>query len=300
MRPSLILSLTAIICTVIIYQFVDPNFDNRLKKPEKEPSLNIRLYVMDGGTIENVDPAGFGLKREEVGFYRFPVPCFLIVHPKGTLLWDTGAVPDTSWNYNGTPLKYKLVLPDRQRDISLTKPIKIQLAEIGYSAASINYLALSHYHYDHTGNANEFAGATWLVRQNEYDAMFAATAPPVSRPSTYAALKAAKKEILSKDEYDVFADGTVIIKSAPGHTPGHLVLFLKLAKTGNVVLSGDLYHYPEEKTYDKVPTFEYDAAQTRATRIMIDSFVKKTGSQFWIQHDLNTYTALKKSPAYYE
>ena len=92
----------------------------------------------------------------------------------------------------------------------------------------------------------------------------------------------------------------VIIKSAPGHTPGHQVLFLKLAKTGNIVLSGDLYHYPEEKTLDKVPNFEFNKEQTRATRKMIDTFLEKTNSKLWIQHDLTTNAMLKKSPAYYE
>ena len=81
-----------------------------------------------------------------------------------------------------------------------------QLAEAGYSPSDITHLALSHYHYDHTANANAFASATWLVRQVERDAMFAAKPPGVTRPSSYAALKNSKTVIIESDEYD--ASGT--------------------------------------------------------------------------------------------
>jgi N-acyl homoserine lactone hydrolase len=85
----------------------------------------------------------------------------------------------------------------------------------------------------------------------------------------------------------------------PG-TPGHQILYLKLAKTGGVVLSGDLYHYPEERPLDRVPTFEFNQEQTRATRGMVDAFLKKTGAQLWIQHDFYGDAKLKKSPDSYE
>src|SRR5882762_1025888 len=136
---------------------------------------------------------------------------------------------------------------------------------------------LSHYHYDHTANSNEFAGATWLVRQIERDAMFAEKPPGTTQPSTYSALRNSKPLILKSDEYDVFADGTAVIKSAPGHTPGHQVLYLKLAKTGGVLLSGDLYHYPRERTLGRLPVFEFNADQTRVARQTVDAFLKRTG-----------------------
>ena len=215
-------------------------------------------------------------------------------------MWDTGAVPDTSWKFTGSPLLYKLILPNLQRDINLTKPVKEQLAEVGYSPADITYLALSHYHYDHTANANEFSNAIWLVRQNEHDSMFAKQAPVVTRPSTYSALQNSKTQIITTDEYDVFGDGTVVIKAAPGHTPGHQVLFIKLIKEGNIVLSGDLYHYPEERTLDRVPTFEFNQEQTKTSRRNIDTFLKKMNAQLWIQHDFGANSKLKKVPAYYE
>jgi glyoxylase-like metal-dependent hydrolase (beta-lactamase superfamily II) len=115
------------------------------------------------------------------------VPCFMVAHPKGTLLWDAGVVPDTDWKPTGASVKHRLTLPNgATRDVTLRKSLAAQLAEVGYSAADVTYLALSHYHYDHTANANALLGATWLVRQSERDAMFADSPPAVTLPSTYA------------------------------------------------------------------------------------------------------------------
>jgi glyoxylase-like metal-dependent hydrolase (beta-lactamase superfamily II) len=105
---------------------------------------------------------------------------------------------------------------------------------------------------------------------------------------------------LTAPEHDVFGDGTVILKQAPGHTPGHLVLYLKLAKTGGVLLSGDLYHYQQERTMNRYPNFEVSEAQTRASRAGVEGFLKRTGAQLWIQHDLTGHTKLRKAPQFYE
>ena len=91
-----------------------------------------------------------------------------------------------------------------------------------------------------------------------------------------------------------------VLKLTPGHTPGHQVLFLKLAKTGPVVICGDLYHYPEERTLKRIPTFDADEKQTAASREALDVFLKQTGAQLWIQHDFNANAKLKKAPGYYE
>ena len=130
--------------------------------------------------------------------------------------------------------------------------------------------------------------------------MFAAQPPGVTQPSTYEDLRNSETLIITDDEYDVFGDGKVVIKAAPGHTPGHQVLFVRLAKTGPVVLSGDLWHYPQERTLDRVPTFEFNAEQTRATRVEIEAFLKKSGAQLWIQHDFTANALLRKSPEFYD
>jgi glyoxylase-like metal-dependent hydrolase (beta-lactamase superfamily II) len=262
---------------------------------------SVRLYVFDCGVLHNADMGRFNLKKEDVATTDMSVACFLVAHPKGTLVWDTGAVPDDSWKPTGSPTTQHVTLPDGQpREVIVDKSLGAQLAEIGYKPSDITFLALSHYHYDHTANANAFAGSTWLVRQIEHDTMFGGKPSGAIQPSTISALEKSKTTIIKDDEYDVFGDGSVIIKSAPGHTQGHQVLYVKLAKTGGVLLSGDLYHYPEEKALDRVPTFEFNQEQTRASRAAVDSFLKRTGAQLWIQHDFNGNAKLKKSPQFYE
>ena len=303
MKRNLVLSFLAIAAAALVLtaqagsgEGITPSAPQNVRPPQF-----LRLYVFDCGTLHNSDAARYRFKKEELATMEMSVACFLIAHPKGTLVWDTGAVPDNVWTPTGIPMTQHIVLPDsQQRDITVVKSLKGQLSELGYSPSDITYLVLSHYHYDHTANANEFAGATWLVRQVEREAMFAKQPPGTTQPSTYSALRNSKTIILKTDEHDVFGDGTVVIKSAPGHTPGHQVLYLKLAKTGGVVLSGDLYHYPEERKLDRVPTFDFNEEQTRASRLMIEAFLKKTGAQLWIQHDFIGNAKLKKAPNFYE
>jgi glyoxylase-like metal-dependent hydrolase (beta-lactamase superfamily II) len=193
------------------------------------------------------------------------------------------------------------MLPDaRERHVTLRISLRGQLAGIGFSAKDVTHLALSHLHWDHTANANAFAGATWLVRQIERDAMFADKPAGAVRPSTYASLRKSRTVLVKDDEHDVFGDGTVILKAAAGHTPGHQVLYVKLPQTGGVVLSGDLYHYPQERTMDRLPVAEFNQQQTRSARQAVEAFLARTGAQLWIQHDFVADTKLKKAPAFYE
>ena len=263
---------------------------------------SLRLYVFDCGVLHNADMGRFNLKNEDVTTSDMSMGCYLIAHPKGNLIWDTGAVPDDSWTPNGKVTTHHISLPDgSKRDAELGQSLRGLLAKIGYTPSDIDYLALSHYHYDHIGNANEFAAATWLARPLDREVMFGGGKPSGTlQPSTFSALEKSKTILLKTDEYDVFGDGSVILKSAPGHTQGHQVLYLKLAKTGGVVLSGDLYHYPAEMKLDRVPTFEFSQEQTRARRKTIDAFLKKANAQLWIQHDITGFSKLKKSPQFYE
>ena len=256
-----------------------------------KPPASLRLYVFDGGSLNIPDTSPYQLKKEDLASSVMSAPCFLVAHPRGTLMWDACVVPDSS---------FKPGSPGTLRYATATKTLTSQLAQIGYAPKDISYLALSHFHWDHVGNANLFRSATWLVPPAERELMFADPPSPRTEPANFSALKNSKTVLLTKDDYDVFGDQTVVIKSAPGHSPGHQVLFLKLAKTGPVVLSGDLYHYPEERKLNKVPTTEFNAERTAASRAAVEAFLKKTGAELWIQHDFTGNAKLKKAPAFYE
>lgn len=255
---------------------------------------NPKLYVLDCGTIAPMDPTLFGLKKEEIkGDASFVTPCYLVVHPKGTLVWDVGQVADAAIPDDGTEVVQQGILKAKRK-------LAPQLAALGHPVKDITFMAMSHYHADHTANANLFAGSTWIVQQAEYDIMFSEAQVGIRSPESYSELKKAKRITLKNEDHDVFGDGTVVIKTAPGHTPGHQMLFLELKKSGPLLLAGDLYHLPEEKTLDRVPSFDFDGEMTRRTRKATDQFLADTGAAMWIQHDPPTNAPLKKAPEFYD
>jgi N-acyl homoserine lactone hydrolase len=259
------------------------------QRPQPNPALP-RIYIFDNGAIRGLDPALFNFKREELEEVDFINVSYLIVHPRGTLMFDAGAVADSHFKDDGSPVVEGIM--------SVTKPLKPQLAAAGYMPSDITYFALSHFHADHTANANEFASATWIVQKAERDFMFADSPEGIIEPASYAALRNADTQILDNEDFDVFGDGTVVIMATPGHTPGHQVVAVKLANAGTVVLGGDLYHYPEERTTGRIPTFEWNAEQSTASRARVEQYLKDNDATLWIEHDIATHAALPKSPGY--
>jgi N-acyl homoserine lactone hydrolase len=266
-------------------------------KPRAVTSL--RLYVFDCGTLT---PNREGVERyhvtmQEVGEIRMPVPCFLVVHPRGTLMWDVGVIPDSVVEAQKNNAKANV---NPTVAAVVTRTLASQLAQAGYTPADITYVAISHAHIDHTANLNAFAASTWLTRGAERDFMYAENNPRVN-PAFYSALTNGKVTVIDKDEHDVFGDGSVIMKAAPGHTPAHQVLILKLARTGPVMLSGDLYHYPEERTFKRrPPDNEFNVEQSAASRRIIEEYLAKTKMPLWIEHDYDFIAKLKKAPQYYD
>jgi N-acyl homoserine lactone hydrolase len=209
-------------------------------------------------------------------------PCFLIAHPDSA--FKDGVSPQKLNNY------------------TVDRPLLPQLAAIGYTPANITYMALSHYHGDHVANASLFAGSTWIVQKGDRDPILAprAAGSRVPDPKFFEGLANSKTVLLNGEDHDVFGDGTVVIKFTPGHTPGHQALFLKLANSGNILLSGDLYHYPEEITYKKIPVTDPNREQTAKSREMLEEFVKQNHAQLWIQHDYTAGIKRKIAPEFYD
>ena len=252
------------------------------------PPASVRLYVFDCGVLKIADPMPlFGLRKDEVGATDLADAAYLIVHPRGTLLWEAGLVPDA--NIGGPTA----------RPGAPARRLKDMMAEVGYRPSDVTYLAMSHGHGDHTANANDFVGSTWLVNKAEHDAMFQEKVPRFYTAATYSALKGATPRFIDGD-HDVFGDGSVVIKQTPGHTPGHQVLFVTMKKTGTIALTGDLYHYPEEVGLKVVAPAQGDQEITLRSRDAVDAYLKRTKGVMWITHDLLGFAKLKKSPEFYD
>ena len=251
-----------------------------------------RLYVLDCGVLKRGEPTAYGLTRAQVGSTDFSDACYLVVHPRGTLLWDVGIIPDDDIKAGGVEVQ-----TPRGANVA-SRTLRSQLQQLGYTAKDITYLAISHGHADHIANANEYAGSTLLMQSAEWDSLFTDAARKQPLFAAYNRLEGGKA-IKLKGDHDVFGDGTVMLISTPGHTPGHQSLFLKLAKFGPLVLTGDLYHYAAERTLKKIPMAD-NQEQTAASRAAVDALLQKTGAQLWIQHDILANATLKKAPLYYE
>ncbi len=249
----------------------------------------LKLYVFDCGMLTFPTVEMFSIANDETDVRELIVPCYIIEHEKGRLLWD-GGLPSSVADHEGYD-------EGGQR---LDRTFAEQIQTMGLNMSSFDYVAFSHMHYDHVGIANEVTGATLLIQKPEYEAAFAdEVTVPFFLPELYNNLKKGKIEVLDGD-HDVFGDGTVQIISAYGHTPGHQVLFVDLPEYGPLVLSGDLYHFRISRRESRVPQFNFNAEMTLKAMEKVENFVKEKKSKFWIEHEFAGFKDLKKAPLFYE
>jgi N-acyl homoserine lactone hydrolase len=248
----------------------------------------VRLHALDCGRAEVTNLGVF----DRGGAYdgrreTLIVPCFLVRHSKGDLLWDTG-LPDALYEADA-PLELSVFR------FSVPRTLRSQLDELGLAPRDIDYLALSHSHFDHAGNANDYATATWLVERAERSYMFEGA--DAERSESYAALEQARTVTFDED-YDVFGDGAVVIVRTPGHTPGHASLLLRLTHSGPVLLSGDLYHFAEARDRRTVPVFNVDPDETLRSMDRFENLATATGARVVVQHDNGDFAALPPFPSF--
>lgn len=253
---------------------------------------SVRIYVFDCGENDVKDIGMFapGL----TGPKKLAVACYVIRHPFGNLLWDSGLSDSIADEKDGVEAA------DGNFHLTLKTPFLKQLSSIGLTPADMKYIAFSHFHSDHVGNANAFVGATLLIQQEEYDAAFGPEPQKYRyKYETYNQL-AQTPTVKLHGDHDVFGDGSVIIKRSVGHTPGHQSLFVNLAKTGPILISGDLYHFADNRIHSRVPSFNFDKQLTENSMRTIENFIRETKAVMWIEHDYEQNQSLRHAPEYYE
>lgn len=249
---------------------------------------HVRLYAMDCGRLEFADLAVFADTGEYDGHPgTLMASCYLIRHPRGDLLWDSGIGDKYAVDPAGVQLpNYRAIV---------RKTVASQLREIGLEFGDIEFFAFSHGHADHLGNADRLGDAQWIVNPKEL-AWLASVPPP---PRTNMALISARdpsKTLLITGDHDVFGDGAVKILAAPGHTPGHQVLLVRLARRGPVLLSGDLYHSHENRKGRRMPIFNVSRAETLASMDRIEAIIRNQRARLVIQHSTEDFDSLPHSP----
>jgi N-acyl homoserine lactone hydrolase len=259
----------------------------------KEDKASVdRMYVISCGENHTNDVSRWtpGVNVGKPG--QFANNCYLIRHAKGTMLWDSGnpdrlaALPNGLTNPAGTITAF------------MKKPLAESLKEIGVAPGDIQHFAMSHSHGDHSGNASQFAASTIYMQEAEYNAVFGAEPQKYGfLPANFEKLRGSRFVKLNGD-HDVFGDGSVLIKSAPGHTPGHQVLLVRLPSRGPVVLSGDMVHLQYSWNNNVAPPFNFSVPQSVATIESMKAFVKQQGAELWINHDMEQGKAIPKAPAF--
>ena len=250
---------------------------------------DVRLYAMDCGQLTMANADGFS----DDGAYKgkpatMVVPCYLIRHPKGDLIWDTGVPQSIADNPGGAA----------PGGITVTVKLTDQLKLLGLAPKDIEYLSVSHSHFDHIGNAGLFAASTWIVDPKERDFAFRAGARADTKGfAAYSALETSKTVLIEGESpFDIFGDGAVTIHKTPGHTPGHTVLLVNLPKAGPILLTGDMWHIAESRAARRVTRFNFDKAQTLVSMDKVEALAKATGARVVLEHVPADFDALPKFP----
>jgi N-acyl homoserine lactone hydrolase len=245
-----------------------------------------KLYILNCGEGVAGDISRWSPGVDEGKSKDFVDNCYLIKHTQGWFLWDTGIPDAVAAMPNGlAPADPKAVTWKRP------KTLASQLDELGVKPDDIKAMAVSHTHPDHIGNVEMFPQAMLYVQKAEYEWPGADNKPR---------FKPEHPVTLLEGDRDVFGDGTMVILSTPGHTPGHQSLFVRLPRTGPIVLSGDAVHFKSNWDNRRVPSPNFNKDQTLASMQKLAETISREEAQLWINHDKEQRDILKMAPEFYD
>jgi N-acyl homoserine lactone hydrolase len=259
----------------------------------------MRLYCFQTGYIV-MDKSMLTAWRDIGTIVTVPIPFFLIQHPKGNLLYDTGLpkqLVSDSRSYWGDMLVDILHPALKEEDYCVN-----HLAGMGIKPGDIKYVVQSHLHLDHTGGVMDFPDATVFVQRKEIE--WAYTADPTMKmiynrgDFDHPHIKYRYIEGWNQNPFDVFGDGSVRILFTPGHTPGHQSLLVDLPETGRVLLTGDACYTLQNLEEEVMPGVAWNLEETRKSIEMI-RHLGTTGVRIFIGHDPEVWATYRKAPEYY-
>ena len=221
-----------------------------------------------------------------------PVPAYLISHPRGHVLFDTGlhcdAISDPAGRL-GYMAKVFTVRP-REGDEIVTR-----LAHMGLSPADIGWVVNSHLHFDHAGGNEFFSRSAVFVQRKEMEATRDAEAAKKNgfdpkdfdHPLEYR---------LVDGEHDIFGDGKLVIIPTYGHTPGHQSLRVRPAKGIDLVLTGDACYTRENLDRNILPRISWDESEMYRSLGVLRRLRDREGASLLYGHDAEQWGQIPHAP----
>jgi N-acyl homoserine lactone hydrolase len=225
------------------------------------------------------------------GRIRLPIPAYLIEHPKGTALVDTGIHRDCQHDPAGRLGERLTKLFDF--DYHPGEDIAARLEAIGRDPAKIDLVVNSHFHFDHCGGNALIPNATLLVQRREWDA---GMDPDQAAKSGFDPrdFDLGHKLRLVDGEHDVFGDGSVVCVPTHGHTPGHQSLKLRL-ESGEIVLAADSCYFCRTLRERRLPRFVHDRDEMLASLDRLAA-LEKAGARIFFGHDPDFWATVPQAP----
>ena len=250
--------------------------------------MSVRLFALTCGWLTG--PAG-GFLAGATGRLRVPVPAFLIDHPGGKALFDSGLHPDAGRDPDARLGPAARVFEVELRD---GEDVAARLATLGVDPAEIRYLITSHLHFDHTGGHASIPNARVVVQRREWDAGH--DADLMARNFFDARNYDTGHEVLAVDgEHDLFGDGRVVCLPTYGHTPGHQSLRVRLAG-GDVVLTADACYLRRTLEELHLPAIVHDPSAMLSSLHRLRA-LQQAGARIFYGHDPEFWATVPQAPA---
>jgi len=225
------------------------------------------------------------------GRIRLPIPAYLIEHPEGTALFDTGMHPDCQ--HDPAARVGERVAGLFEFDYRSGEDIAARLTALGRDPAKIDLVVNSHFHFDHVGGNALIPNATMLVQRREWDV---GMDPDAARRSGFDPrdFDLGHKLRLVAGEHDVFGDGSVVCLPTHGHTPGRQSLKLRLAG-GDIVLAADSCYFCRTLRERRLPRFAHDHDAMHASLDRLAA-LEANGARIFFGHDPDFWQTVPQAP----
>ena len=225
------------------------------------------------------------------GRIRLPIPAYLIEHPKGAALFDTGMHPDCQ--HDPAARVGERVAGLFEFDYQPGEDIAARLAAFGRDPAKIDLIVNSHFHFDHVGGNAQIPNATMLVQRREWEAGMDPDSA-AKRGFNPRDFDLGHKLRLVDGEHDVFGDGSVVCLPTHGHTPGHQSLKLRLA-AGDIVLAADSCYFCRTLRERRLPRFAHDHEAMHASLDRLAT-LEANGARIFFGHDPEFWQSVPQAP----